>query len=128
MTMTQTEVVGFVRIFLELLVSELEALVAAGVDAVKFREVLAKELEIALAANDRQESLKRRLKDATADVESLYAQVYRTGSSYLDAVVGAVGKTTNAGKNFQKLRSRVRMPGDQSTEVSVPDEPPVAQK
>jgi hypothetical protein len=123
MSLTQTEIVGFVRVLLELLVGELDALLAAGVDAAKFRDILMKELAATMAANDRQEALKRELKDATAIVEDLYAKLYRTGSTYLDSVIGAVGKTTTAGKNFQRLRSRVRMPGDQSSEVTTPGGP-----
>ena len=120
MTLTQTEIVGFIRNFLELLVKELVALTAAGVDAGKFEGILMEELETAVAANAHQEALKRQLKEATAVVEETHARLYRTGSTYLDSVIGAVGKTTPAAKNFQRLRSRVRMPGDQSSEATTP--------
>jgi len=122
MTLTQTEIVGFVRNFLELLAEALAALVEAGVDVGKFQGVLTEELETAVAANARQEALKRELREATIAVEETHAKLYRDASSYLDAVIGAVGKTTPAAKNFQRLRSRVRMPGDQ-TEETTPVEP-----
>lgn len=123
MTLTQTEIVGFIRNFLELLLKSEAALVAAGINVRKFVDVLTKELETAVAANATQESLKRQLKESTVVVEETHAQVYRTGSTYLDAVIGAVGKTTIEAKNFQRLRSRIRAPGDQTTDVPTPGDP-----
>lgn len=124
MALTQTEIVGFLRNLLELLVTERATLVAAGIDAGKFEKDLRKEMETAVAANARQEALKRDLKVATQVVEETHGSAYRVGSSYLDAIIGAVGKTTPAGQNFRRLRSRIRMPGDQSSsEVTTPGEP-----
>jgi len=85
----------------------------AGYDAHKIGEILTARYEEAAKANARQEDLKRQLKEATAEVEALTDALYRSASGYLDAAMSAVGKGSDAAKNFQRLRSRVRMPGDQ---------------
>jgi hypothetical protein len=102
MSLTQTEKMGFSKNVLELVSEEASVLEKAGYDAHKIGEILTVRYEAAAKANARQEDLKRQLKEATAEVEALTDALYRSASGYLDAA-----------KNFQRLRSRVRMPGDQ---------------
>jgi hypothetical protein len=113
MSLTQTEKMGFSKNVLELVSEEASVLEKAGYDAHKIGEILTVRYEAAAKANARQEDLKRQLKEATAEVEALTDALYRRASGYLDAAIGAVGKGSDAAKNIQRLRSRVRMPGDQ---------------
>jgi len=126
MSMTQTEVVGFIRLFLELLAKHASAIQAAGAAAREFEETLMKKLANAVAANARQEFLKSELKGSTVTVETMIDDLYRTGSGYLDAVIGVIGKNTPEAEAFRRLRSRVRMPGDQTVEVTAPGGTPPA--
>jgi len=123
MTTTQTETVGMARNERELIREESSALTEAGIDVEAFDAKLAKAEKRAVEANARQEALKRELKDATAEVEAAYRELYAVASSLLDAMIGAVGKRSTAGKNFQRLRSRIRMPGDQFFEATTPGGP-----
>jgi len=113
MSLTQTEKMGFSKNVLELVSEEASVLEKAGYDAHKIGEILTARYEEAAEANARQEDLKRQLKEATTEVEALTDALYRSASGYLDAAIGAVGKGSDAAKNFQRLRSRIRMPGDQ---------------
>ncbi len=126
MGLTQTESVGFIRLFLELLVRYASAIQAAGVAVREFEETLMKKLANAVAANARQEFLKAELKQSTSMVETTVDDLYRTGSGYLDAVIGVLGKNTPEAEAFRRLRSRVRMPGDQTVEVTAPGGTPPA--
>ncbi len=122
MTMTQTETLGFGKNMLELLDKEGPVLVKAGFHANEIRTTLAGKLEKAAQANARQEELKRQAKLATEELEDRLDDLYRTASGYLDAAIAAAGKGSDAAKNFQRLRSRVRMP-DQGDEPA-PEVPP----
>jgi len=117
MTMTQTETLGFGKNMLELLDNEGPVLKNAGFHANEIRATLAEKVEKAAQANARQEELKRLAKQATEDLETWLDDLYRTASGYLDAAIAAVGKGTDAAKNFQRLRSRVRMPDEEPPTV-----------
>ena len=67
-----------------------------------------------LAANATQEEAKRKAKEATEAFVALKVALSRATWSALDMAIGAVGKGTVSAKNFQRLRSRIRMPGEQS--------------
>ena len=130
MSVTQTEIGGYARNEIELLEKDRAPLEALGIDVDKFLRTLKEKLDKAMAANARQEARKRGLKDDTADVEATHDDLYRTASGYLDAIIGVVGKGSTAAKNYQRLRSRIRMPGDQTVEeTTTPVEPlPEAQR
>ena len=123
MSRTQTEIVGFAQNVRELLLKEHDALVAAGIDVDGFQRNLDKKIAAAQHANAQQESLKRQLKESTETVEATHDDLYRTSSGYLDAGIGAIGKGTPAAENFRRLRSRIRMPGDQGANASTPGGP-----
>jgi hypothetical protein len=122
MTMTQTETLGFGKNMIELLDKETATLEKAGIHAKEIRATMAVKVERAAQANAHQEELKRQSKQATEEVTALMDDLYRTASGYLDAAIAAVGKGSEAAKNFQRLRSRARMP-DQGGET-VPEVPP----
>ncbi len=123
MGMTQTEKLGFAKNVLELIEKESATLEAAGYDPDEIHAILGKKYEKASLANANQEDLKRRSKDATGEVVSLTDDLYRTASGYLDAAIAAAGKGSEAAKNFQRLRSRVRAPDDGPTAVAEPGTP-----
>ena len=122
MTATQTEAVGMLENERELIRKEAAPLTEAGIDVGAQDAKLEKAQTRFVEANARQEALKRALKEATAEVEAAYREMYAVGSSVLDVLIGAVGKTSASGKNFRRLRSRIRMPGDQSA-ASTPGGP-----
>ena len=119
MTMTQTETLGFGKNMVELLDKEGPVLTKAGIDAKGFRTILVQKVENAAQANARQEEAKRVAKQATEVLEACLDDLYRTASGYLDAAIAAVGKGSDAARNFQRLRSRVRMP-DEETSAAPP--------
>jgi len=123
MTYTQTEIVGFGKNVWELVAAAAAVLKKAGFDVDEILRILAEKLEKAAKANARQEEAKREAKAATADVESTHDDLYRSASGYLDAAIGAVGKGSPDAKNFQRLRSRIRMPGDQLSNATTPGGP-----
>jgi len=55
-------------------------------------------------------------------VEASFDALYETASGLLDAIMGVLGKNSPEAKVLQRLRSRMRVPGDQS-EVGLPVEP-----
>ena len=126
MTATQTETLGLARNELELLDKERDHLIALGVDVDKLRARLVEKLDAAARLNARQEEAKRVLKDLTVEVEAGMATLYREASSTLDVCIGIVGKGTTAAANFQRLRSRIRMPEQpeaQATGGPAPESP-----
>ena len=110
MTATQTEIEGKATNLRALLLKEKPTLVAAGINVDLFVQVLTTKLETTTTLNADQEGRKRGLKESTVKVEAAYRDLDSTTSGFLDAIMGAVGKTTPAAKNFQRIRSRVRMP------------------
>ena len=116
MGMTQTEKLGFAKNVMELIEMAFAILEKAGFNPTEIRAILAAKYEKASEANARQEDRKRQSKQATEDVVALTDDLYRMASGYLDAAIAAAGKGSEAAKNFQRLRSRVRQP-DQADET-----------
>jgi len=108
MTMTWTEILGFLMGILDILNEEKLALVKGGMDVDLVSAEIAHMLEEARAANDIQESHKRQLKTSTTLVEERMRRAYVVGSSALDMAMGAVSKDSPAAKNFQRIRSKIR--------------------
>ena len=122
MSMTQTEKLGFAKNVLELIERESAVLKDAGYSPDEIHAILEAKYDKAAVANARQEEMKRTSKQQTEDTVALTDDLYRTASGYLDAAIAAVGKGSEAAKNFQRLRSRIRMPGEPS-EATLPVEP-----
>ena len=108
MTMTWTEILGFLMGILDILKEEKLALIKGGMDVDLMSAEIAHALEEARAANDVQESHKRQLKTSTTLVEERMRRAYVVGSSALDMAMGAVSKDSPAAKNFQRIRSKIR--------------------
>ena len=112
MTLSYTEKIGKGKRVIELFVTEPAMMKAAGFDAEHIAKVLTEKVEATVAADARQEDLKRQLKGTTREVEALADDLYRTSSGYLDATIAAAGKGSDAANNIRRIRSRVRMPGE----------------
>ena len=117
---TQTEIVGFaenVRTALKRVRKELNA---AGYGADEIDAILGNAIRMCAEANARQEALKRELKASTGEVEAQNLRIYRMASGYLDAAMGALGKGSDAAKNLQRLRSRIRLPAEATATAQEP--------
>ena len=110
---TQTEIAGMGENFIKLVDKTVVILEKGGLKVDEVKKIVSKKLETATAANARQEEAKRNLGNLTKEVEAANDDLYRTVSGYLDGCIGIAGKGTVDGKNFQRLRSRIRIPGSQ---------------
>lgn len=95
----------------------------AGLKVDQFEEKLVTQLGNAVAEDARQEFLKIEGKKATVRVTAAYDDLYETASGLLDAMMGVLGKNSEEAKVLQRMRSRIRRPGDQSDEAVLPVEP-----
>ena len=120
MSMTWTEILGFLQSMIDLLVKERLALIKGGLDVDLMVAEISHALEEARAADSNQESLKRQLKTSTTLVEAKARRAYVVGSSALDMAMGAVSKNSDAAKNFQRLRSRVRRDAKEDITIAEP--------
>ena len=127
MTATQTEKLGFATSFVENAeeVKEIAAKVGMSVD--EMNKIVREKLEYVAKLNARQEALKRETVETTALLNEGNDDLYRTVSGVLDALIAALGKGTPAAKNLQRLRSRIRMPGDQTSQPAVEPNPEATQ-
>ena len=116
---TQTETTGVSKNFLKLVDEAKVPLETGGLRTDSMKAVVSTKLETAVDLNARQETKKRELRAMTIEVTAAYDDLYRTVSGYLDACIGVVGKGSIEAKNFQRLRSRIRMPGNQVDENGV---------
>jgi hypothetical protein len=119
MSYTQTEIVGLGKNYLVLVDEAKVILENGGLRTDEIKVVVSSKLEKAVDLNGRQETKKRELRDLTAELNAANDDLYRTVSGFLDASIGVAGKGSRTAKNFQRLRSRIRMPGDQSGEIEL---------
>ena len=96
------------------------ALVKGGLNVDVMRPNLSLQIEEAKAANAVQEGFKRQLRAATAVCQAKMRQAYITASGMLDMAIAAVDKTSDAAKNFQAIRSRVKRLPREGEAVPVP--------
>ena len=82
------------------------------------------QIEQAKSANAMQESLKRQLREATKIAVSRLDKAYITASGMLDMAMAAVDKTSDAAKNFRRIRSRIHMPDLADEAESLPEPTP----
>jgi len=116
--------VGFDENVLELFEKERVALIKGGLNVDELSATLALQLEEAKTANAVQEGHKRQLKAATRLSGAKMRKAYNNASGMLDMAMGAVDKTSDAAKNFQRLRSRVRKPDLVDEAVPLPEPVP----
>jgi len=122
-TLSEKSIFGFIVIVLELLLKERRALVKAGWDVDAIIAALQGLHDAAVAANEAQEAAKRQLKASTDSFVAIKRQAYVTASGYLDMAIAAVGKDSEAAKNFRRYRGRARR-GDVGATVPMPVQPP----
>jgi len=120
---TQTEIRGMVEKELEVLRQKRAVFEKAGLKTAQLEEKLVAQLGDAVAADARQEFLKIEGKKATAQTNAAYDALYETGSGLLDAMMGVLGKTSEDAKVLQRVRSRIRKPGDPRDGADLPVEP-----
>lgn len=110
MARTQTEIQGFaenVRKNLQKIRSEMKR---AGYSPDDIDAILKEKIERVAALKARQGELQRDTLGVSAELRAESRSLDWSASGYLDAGMGAVGKGSDAAKNLQRLRSRIRMP------------------
>ena len=117
---TQAETIGLGESVLEQLNKESIALEKGGMNVAVARATLELAVEEAKAANAQQESLKHQLTSATQLTVAKMQRAYTIASGTIDMMMAAVEKTSNVAKVFQRLRSRLRLAGDQTLPVPLP--------
>ena len=64
--------------------------------------------DLFVAKSTEQETLKSQLRIKTEETALALDTAYNSASTKLDAMIGAVGKTTELGKQLARLRSDIR--------------------
>lgn len=107
MPMTHTETIGFCSQIAQFLEENTATLQSNGVDVTNWITDLKSKRDSAITKNAEQDDLRVQLKAKTAEAQTAIDSAYRTASSRLDAVIGALGKSTPLAKQAAKLRSTV---------------------
>jgi len=128
MTATETEIRGLAQKEIEVMRLKRALFEAAGLKVDELERKIVGQLGDAVAEDARQEFLKVETRKATVRTQAAYDALYETASGLLDAFMGVLGKSSEESKVLQRMRSRIRLPGDQTSEASVPEPTPVAQK
>ncbi len=120
MSATQMEIIGLGESVLELLDKEQATLEKGGTNVVVVRANMALAVEEAKAANALQESLKHQLTSSTQLTVAKMHRAYTVTSGTIDMMAASVDKTSNMAKIFQRMRSKLRQAGDQTTTEPLP--------
>jgi len=120
MSATQTEIVGLGESVLEQLNKEVAVLSKGPINVPVAKAELEIAVEEAKAANALQESLKHQLASATELTVAKMKRAYNVASGTIDMMMASVDKTSVTAKVFQRLRSKIRMAGDQTTAEPLP--------
>ena len=105
--MTTTEVLGFCDNLFEFMKQHETVVKDAGISTTTWQTEVDALKQVAVTRNGEQETLKRQLGEKTQETEAALDAAYKNASTKLDALVGALGKTTPLGKQAAKLRSEV---------------------
>jgi len=108
MNFSTTEVFGFSEALIESMRNSKEELTGKGINVDAWVADLEEKKKSALSLNDEQDKMKAALKYQTNMVQIAVGALYDTSSSKLDAVIGAVGKKSELGKQVAKIRSKVK--------------------
>lgn len=108
MNFSTTEVFGFSEALIESMRNSKEELTGKGINVDAWIADLEEKKKSALSLNDEQDKMKAALKYQTIMVQVAVGSLYDTSSSKLDAVIGAVGKKSELGKQVAKIRSKVK--------------------
>jgi hypothetical protein len=108
MALTTTETFGFCTAVSQFMQTNQATLTAAGLTVAPWMTDLDALRQDAVEKNDAQEALKAQLRDATAASNAALTAAYNSASTRLDAMIGALGKTSELGKQAARLRSDIR--------------------
>lgn len=114
------QVLGFSEDVQGVLEKERATLRKMGVDADVLVAAIKALHEQTIALNAQQEALKRQTKATTSAYTGTLENLYMMCSGALDTAIAAVKKNSDAAKNLQRLRSRIRRPrGSQEVSAAV---------
>ncbi|MBN2403034.1 MAG: hypothetical protein JXN64_11625 [Spirochaetes bacterium] len=119
MAFTTTEVFGFSEALMEFIRKSGTELSALGINSEAWLVELEEKQKTAISLNDEQEKMKASMKDLTSGTQQAVKTLYDISSTKPDAVIGAVGKKTELGKQAAKIRSKVRMHRKKTEEKQV---------
>ncbi len=107
-SLTTTEVLGFCTSVGQAMTTHKALLLTKKLDITDLKTELAAEQQTAAEADSAQETLKASLKVQTEATAAALDAAYTSASTKLDAMIGAVGKTSELGKQLARLRSSIR--------------------
>lgn len=107
-SLTTTEVLGFCTSVNQALTTHSATLLAKGLTVTGLITELDTQKAAAAARDSEQETLKAQLRVKTEETALALDTAYNSASTKLDAMIGAVGKTTELGKQLARLRSEIR--------------------
>lgn len=107
-SLTTTEILGFAASVSQFMTENTAALTAKGVTVAGLITDLDTKAATANDENVKQEMLKAELKTQTSTTDAALQLAYDQASTTLDLVVGALGKTSDLGKQAARLRSDIR--------------------
>ena len=108
MNFTTTEVFGFSESLIEFIRNSAADLSGKGINVEAWLAELEEKKKSAVTLNDEQEKAKAGMKELTSRSQDAVEVLYDISSTRLDAVIGALGKKTELGKQAAKIRSGVR--------------------
>ena len=126
MTMSEAQVSGAIGDIAEALIQAEKPLAKVGVNGPKFGAELLTDRERCEKADAEQELAKRVQREKTKAKDAAYHRLWVKGSGFLDIVIAAVEKDSDAAKNFRRIRSRVARPpaGETTQPAPLPVEDP----
>ncbi|MFH0977260.1 MAG: hypothetical protein V1874_15885 [Spirochaetota bacterium] len=109
MVFSTTEVFGFSESLIEFIRNSAAVLTEKGINTEAWLTELDERKKAAVSLNDEQEKMKASMKELTARSQQSVNILYDAASTRLDAIIGALGKKTESGKQAAKIRSKVRV-------------------
>lgn len=107
MAMSMTETFGFSDQVAQAAENNKALLLVKKLDTSTWKDEMKDLKDDAVDANEKQEAAKAALRDKTTITDNAIQAVYDDASSKLDAMIGAVGKTTELGKQLARIRSTI---------------------
>ena len=111
MSIKPAVLLGAIDLLSTLLTDEESTFTAKGINVTALKDALTATKALLTGSETKQETAKRKLKDATKDLVRQMDGTYDIFSSMVDLLIGAAGKRTNLAKQIQKLRTKARASG-----------------
>ena len=121
--MSTSQVIGYLTTLVSHLDGWAPRLQKRGMDVAMARERVQRSLDALLTDDTEQESLKAKLRNLTERVEQDIDVGYMEGSSVLDMMAGALGKTTAEAQVLLELRASIRRDRRRKPETGTAVEP-----